>query len=69
MKDFIQAAAPFVLCGIAVAIICARPGGKKGQESRGMDNRIAIGMALGLMLAPTLKQTGAEPYWFRFPSA
>ena len=26
-----------------------------------MDNRIAIGMALGLMLAPVLKQTGAEP--------
>lgn len=58
MKDFIRAAAPFVLCGIAVAIICARLGGKKGQKSRGTDNSIAIGMALGLMLAPAFNSIG-----------
>lgn len=52
MKDFIINALPWVICGISVAIICAKLGfGKKEKEA---DSRIAIGMALGLMLSPVL---------------
>lgn len=55
MKDFIAAALPWVLCGIAVAILCVRLGGRKEKE---LDNRLAIGMALGLMFSPALNSIG-----------
>lgn len=52
MKDFITAALPWVLCGISVAIICVRIG--HGKKEKGLDHRIALGMALGLMASPVL---------------
>lgn len=58
MKDFITAAMPWVLCGIAVAILCARLGGRKEQQSEKLDNSLAIGLALGLMFSPALNSMG-----------
>lgn len=46
MRDFILAALPWVLAGLAVAILCAGRGKENGAE----DERIAVGMALGLLL-------------------
>lgn len=56
MKDFITAALPWVICGISVAIICVRIG--KGEKKKGSKNRIALGMALGLMASPVLNSFG-----------
>ena len=56
MKDFITAALPWVICGISVAIICVRIG--KGKKKKGSENRIALGMALGLMASPVLNSFG-----------
>ncbi len=55
MKEFVVAAIPWVLCGIAVAILCARLGGKKDQKP---DNSLAIGMAFGLLFSPVLNSMG-----------
>lgn len=61
MRDFILSALPWVLAGVAVAILCV--GGTRGKAS---DNnakdkegqRIAIGMSLGLLLGITLDACG-----------
>ena len=58
MKAFLLAALPWVLCGIAVAIICARLGTKKEEPNKKLEQRIALGMALGLMLSPALNSFG-----------
>lgn len=58
MKDFILAALPWVLCGIAVAILCARLGKRKNEPDKKLDRQIALGMALGLMLSPALNSLG-----------
>lgn len=52
MKDFITAALPWIICGISVAIICVRIG--HGKKEKGLEQRMAIGMALGLMASPVL---------------
>ena len=51
MKDFIAAALPWVLCALAVALLCARLG-KAGGQSRRLDQSMATGAALGLALGP-----------------
>ena len=58
MKDFIAAAIPWVLCALAVAIVCVRLGGSKERRSKQLDNNLAIGLALGLMLSPALNSMG-----------
>lgn len=58
MKDFILAALPWVLCGIAVAIICANLAGSKQKTQNKLDRRVALGLALGLMFGPALNAAG-----------
>lgn len=57
MKDFVLAALPLVLCGIAVAVICANLRRKKTKEKT-LEQSMAIGISLGLMLSPALNSIG-----------
>lgn len=43
MKEFACAALPWVLAGIAVALICAASGGRKDGADKAYDERIAVG--------------------------
>ena len=58
MKDFIIAALPWVLCGLAVAILCARLGGRDGNTGKKLDQAMATGAALGLLLGVALNGCG-----------
>lgn len=58
MKEFITAALPWVLCGLAVAILCARLGSQDGSRNRRLDQSMAIGASLGLLLGVTLNSCG-----------
>ena len=50
VKDFVLAALPWILAGIAVAILCAGMGTRKAREhSKALEERMAVGPALGLM--------------------
>ncbi len=50
MRDFLLAALPWVLAGVAAAILCAGNSRKREKD----DERIAIGMCLGLLLGMAL---------------
>lgn len=54
MRDFLLAALPWVLAGVAVAILCAGNSRKREKD----DERIAIGMCLGLLLGMALNGCG-----------
>lgn len=56
MKAFILAALPWVLCGLAVAVLCACKGGDREHKDQG--SCLATGMALGLMFSPALNSLG-----------
>ena len=59
MKEFVLAALPWVLCGIAVAIICAGLGNRKTKKKdAASEQRIALGMSLGLLLGVDLNSAG-----------
>lgn len=59
MRDFVAAALPWVLGGIAIAIICAGMGREKTEESeKKLERRMAVGMALGLLLGVALNRCG-----------
>lgn len=58
MKDFITAALPWVMCGLAVAILCARLGRQDGSKGRKLDQSMAVGASLGLLLGVTLNGCG-----------
>lgn len=58
MKEFIVAALPWVLCGLAVAVLCARLGGQCASKSGKPDQSMAIGAALGLLLGVALNGCG-----------
>lgn len=59
MRDFILAALPWVLCGIAVAIICAGMGrGKTKENEKALEKSMALGMSLGLLFGVALNGTG-----------
>ena len=59
MRDFVLAALPWVLCGVAVAIICAGMGRRKNRENgEAPENRMVLGMALGLLLGVALNGAG-----------
>ncbi len=54
MKEFLLTAFPWVLCGIAVAIICAKIGQEKTKEEESvLEKHMALGMALGMMFGVT----------------
>ncbi|MGN0167043.1 MAG: hypothetical protein ACI4AB_03285 [Acetatifactor sp.] len=59
MRDFILAALPLVLCGIAVAIICTRMGrGKTRENEKALEKSMALGMSLGLLFGVALNGIG-----------
>lgn len=59
VKDFVLAALPWILAGIAVAILCAGMGTRKAREnSKALEERMAIGTALGLMAGVALNYCG-----------
>lgn len=59
MKQFLMAALPWVLAGIAVAIICAGLNKKETKDSeKKMERHIAVGAALGLILGVALNKCG-----------
>lgn len=58
MKEFVIAALPWILCGLAVAILCARLGGRDGNTGKKLDQSMATGAALGLLLGVALNGCG-----------
>lgn len=55
MKEFVSAALPLVLAGVAVAIICAGIGKDKSEENeKKMEQYIAIGAGIGLVAGTAL---------------
>ena len=59
VKDFVLAALPWVLAGIAVAILCAGMGTRKAKEnSKALEEHMAVGTALGLMAGVALNYCG-----------
>lgn len=59
VKDFVLAALPWILAGIAVAILCAGMGTRKAKEnSKALEERMAVGTALGLMAGVALNYCG-----------
>ena len=59
VKDFVLAALPWILAGIAVAILCAGMGTRKAREhSKALEERMAVGTALGLMVGIALNYCG-----------
>ena len=59
MSEFTRAALPWLLCGIAIAILCARmrQGTAAGQE-KALQTRMALGMSLGLMMGAAWNSMG-----------
>ena len=59
MKEFILAALPWVLAGLAVAIICAGLGKRKSESNeQERQQHIALGLSLGLMWGVALNNCG-----------
>lgn len=59
MKDFVRAALPFVLAGIAVIILCVGNQKKpETEDARMQETRLAFGMLLGLALGAGLDGCG-----------
>lgn len=59
VKGFVLAALPWVLAGIAVAILCAGMGTRKAKEnSKALEEHMAVGTALGLMAGVALNYCG-----------
>ncbi len=64
MKDFVRAALPFVLAGIAVIILCVGNQKKpEAENAKAQERRLAFGMLLGLgCILPTPNVTGSEEF-------
>ena len=59
MKEFVLAAIPLVLSGLAVAIICAGLGKEKSEKKeKETQQHIALGLSLGLLLGVSLNGCG-----------
>lgn len=59
MKDFVLAAFPWVLAGLAVAIICAGLGKQKSEKKeKETQQHIALGLSLGLLWGVALNGCG-----------
>ena len=57
--QFILAAFPWILCGIAVAVICVGMNRKKTKENEEtLEKRMALGTALGLLFGVALNGLG-----------
>ena len=59
VMEFISAALPWILCGVAVAVICAGMGRKRTKEKgEALEKRMALGTALGLLFGVALNGLG-----------
>lgn len=58
MRAFIGAALPWVLAGVAVALLCVRAAGKKESDGDCGTEGMCLGMCLGAMLGGALENTG-----------
>lgn len=59
MKEFVMAALPWVLAGVAVAIICAGMNRKQSDDDeKAKEQRIAVGAAVGLIAGMLLNVCG-----------
>ena len=59
MKDFVLAAFPWVLAGLAVAIICSGLGKRKSEKKeKETQQHIALGLSLGLLWGVALNGCG-----------
>lgn len=59
VKDFVLAALPWILAGIAVAILCAGMGTRRAKEnSKALEERMAIGTSLSLLAGVALNYCG-----------
>lgn len=59
MREFVLAALPWVLAGLAVAIICAGMNKKKAeQKEKETQQHIALGLSLGLLWGVALNNCG-----------
>ena len=57
--QFVFAALPWILCGIAVAVICAGMSRKKSkEEEKALEKRMALGTSLGLLFGVALNSLG-----------
>ena len=64
MRDFIMAALPLVVVGIALAVFFAGRAGKKkkGEKENGYEAMgMSLGMCFGAALAPFSRSTSASP--------
>lgn len=59
MKEFVTAALPFVLMGLALAVWAANSVGKKEKKQ---NNRLGQGMIIGLMFGVAVGTTGVMDY-------
>ena len=57
MRDFVLSALPWVLMGLALAILAASYGMENQQDEK-QGAHIAVGAALGLLLGVTLNSCG-----------
>ena len=61
--QFIFAARPWILCGIAVAVICAGMSRKKSkEEEKALEKRMALGTSLGLLFGVALDEVPILQY-------
>lgn len=58
MKEFIFAAFPWVLMGVAVGIICANLGSARTKQDKKLGWTLAVGLGLGLLFGVTLNSCG-----------
>lgn len=58
MEIFISAALPWILAGIAASILCVKLEYAEKNNSEKTDQRLAIGVAIGLVLGVALNSTG-----------
>ncbi|MGM9567509.1 MAG: hypothetical protein ACI3W6_04965 [Clostridia bacterium] len=57
--QFLSAALPWILCGIAVAVICVGMNRKKSKEKEeALEKRMALGTSLGLLFGVALNSLG-----------
>ena len=59
VMEFVSAALPWILCGVAVAVICVGMGREKTKErGEALEKRMALGTALGLLFGVALNGLG-----------
>lgn len=58
MRAFILVALPWVMCGLAVAVLCASMSSMEKSDDPQMRTRLSIGLALGLIFGTVLNSLG-----------